>query len=176
MTRVVKAVVICSAVFAHGCSIQHVTRGRPSPRPEGSAASYRVPRTWDYRAHYRVPADRLKRIIASYVGVRYRYGGTTRRGMDCSGFVNVVFGELNHAKLPRSSRAMSRLGRAVPRKAARAGDLVFFRGGFLNRIDHVGIYLGEGKFAHVSRSKGVTYSSLAGDYYRRHYAGIRRIF
>jgi cell wall-associated NlpC family hydrolase len=135
-----------------------------------------VPRDWDYRKYYVVPADRLESIIKRHIGTPYRYGGMSRRGMDCSGFVNVVFSELNHARLPRTSRAMSRLGKPVASTDARAGDLVFFRGGIFKRINHVGIYIGDGRFAHASRKKGVICSELDSEYYRKHFAGIRRLF
>jgi probable lipoprotein NlpC len=171
------ACVLC-LLTATGCLTPYARYTRPSrqaaaPSPAGEL---KVPRDWDYRRHYRIPDQRLKSIIDKHLGTPYRYGGMDRRGMDCSGFVIVVFRELNRARLPRSSRAMSRLGRPVRREAGRSGDLVFFRGGFFNRVNHVGIYMGDGKFAHASRKKGVTYSSLDQDYYRKTFAGMRRIF
>ena len=141
-----------------------------------SGNHYVVTGNWDYRKHYTVPQDRLKKTIDSYLGTCYRWGGTTRKGMDCSGFVKTVYAEVSHAKLPRTSYSMSKLGHSVTRAKARPGDLIFFRGGIFNRINHVGIYMGKGRFAHASSSKGVKYSSLNTDYYRRRFAGIRRVF
>ena len=164
----------CVLFFSIGCA-PTVRYTRPS-RQSTAPSSYKVPRNWDYRKHYKVPPARLTSIIKKHLGTPYRYGGASRRGMDCSGFVNVVFKELNRAKLPRSSRAMSKLGKSVTLKDAKAGDLIFFRGGAFNRINHVGIYTGDKQFAHASRKKGVTYSSLDNDYYRKHFAGIRRLF
>jgi len=167
----------CIALLSAGCVAPYARYTRPSRQAHAAAASsYKVPRNWDYRTSYSVPPQRLASIIEKYIGTPYRYGGMSRAGMDCSGFVKIVFSELNRARLPRSSRAMYRLGRPVAQKDARPGDLVFFRSGAFNRIDHVGIYVGEGKFAHASRKKGVIYSDLADEYYRGHCAGIRRIF
>jgi hypothetical protein len=137
---------------------------------------YYVPSNWDYRANYKVPEAKLKRIVDSYVGARYKNGGMERSGFDCSGFVCVVFRELNHARLPRSTGKLKRLGSAVSPDDARIGDLVFFHGGIFGSINHVGIYMGNRTFAHASISKGVTYDSLDDDYYRKHYAMTRRIF
>jgi len=135
-----------------------------------------VPRDWDYRKNYKVPQDRLQTIIQGWIGVRYRYGGMNRRGVDCSGFVCLVYQELNGTVLPHSSRKMHRMGRFVSNSDARSGDLVFFRGGLFNTINHVGIYIGDNKFAHASSSNGVRYSSLDESYYKKRFAEIRRLF
>jgi cell wall-associated NlpC family hydrolase len=135
-----------------------------------------VPRNWDYRKSYAIPPSRLSSIIDSYIGVPYRYGGTSRKGIDCSGLVFLVFKELAHAKMPRSSRQLARLGRPVNRGGAKPGDLVFFRGGMFNGINHVGIMVGQDRFAHASTKKGVMYSRLDEEYFTNHFAFIKRVF
>jgi cell wall-associated NlpC family hydrolase len=135
-----------------------------------------VPANYDYRTHYQVPPQRLQKIAESYLGVPYRYGGDSRRGMDCSGYVTRVYRELNRARLPRTSRQLYKLGTRVTRANARAGDLVFFRSGMFNRVNHVGVYIRDGKFIHASSSRGVIYSSLDSQWYKAHFAGIRRLF
>jgi lipoprotein Spr len=135
-----------------------------------------VPANWDYRTSYHVPRERLKKIADSYLGTRYKRGGENRAGLDCSGFVCRVFRELNGAKLPRSSGKQWKLGRLVSPADARPGDFVFFRGGLFGTVNHVGIYMGGGRFVHASTSNGVIYSSLDDDYYKKHFAGIRRVF
>ena len=109
-----------------------------------------------------------------YRGVRYRYAGTTTRGMDCSGLVYRVLSSKGIAA-PHNSRALYRLGKPVARQALRSGDLVFFntRGG---GISHVGIYIGDGKFVHASSGKGrVRVDRLDNGYYARRYVGARRV-
>jgi uncharacterized protein YfaT (DUF1175 family) len=137
---------------------------------------YYVPSNWDYRTNYKVPETKLKRIVDSYIGVRYKNGGMGPSGFDCSGFVSVVFRELNHARIPRSTGKLKWIGRQVSPGDARIGDMLFFRGGVFGAINHVGIYMGNRSFAHASTSKGVTYDSLDDDYYRKHFAMVRRIF
>jgi cell wall-associated NlpC family hydrolase len=165
------SLVTAAAMALTGCA--------PSVRYAGDTSGkqhYSVPQNWDYRTSYKVPETRLKRIVDSYIGVRYKNGGMNRSGFDCSGFVSVVFGELNHARLPRSTRKLKWLGRQVSPDNGRIGDLVFFHGGVFGGINHVGIYMGNRTFAHASSSLGVTYDSLDDDYYRKHFAMTRRVF
>ena len=107
---------------------------------------------------------------ARWMGVPYRYGGKTMRGVDCSGFVMNVFREVYGKSLARSSADMlKRNCRKVGRAKLKEGDLVFFRTGRGKRKvpNHVGIYLKNGKFIHASTSRGVIVSSLSEPYYVR---------
>lgn len=114
----------------------------------------------------------LRRVAESYLGVKYRWGGADRNGMDCSGFVQRVFDEVHKVKLPRSSAAMARYGKDVDRDDLEPGDLVFFK---RVRIDHVGIYMGDGFFIHSQSGIGVTYTKLDSPYFSTHYAEAKRI-
>lgn len=112
-----------------------------------------------------------------YEGVRYRYGGMSRKGMDCSGLVMTAFGDTS-VNLPRTSSEMAQVGERVRKAEAQTGDLIFFktRG---NRISHVGIITevldDEIKFIHSSTSKGVIVSSTKENYYSRTFAQINRV-
>jgi probable lipoprotein NlpC len=135
-----------------------------------------VPKNWDYRKYYKVPSDRLVKVVESYIGIPYRWGGMSRRGVDCSGFVCLVYKELNHVQLAHSSRKMSHYGREVSLSQALAGDLIFFKGGIFGSINHVGIYLGQKRFVHASTNKGVMYSYIDEPYYEERFAEVRRVF
>ena len=107
------------------------------------------------------------------LGVRYVYGGTSRGGFDCSGFVQYVFAK-HGIKLPRTALQMSSVGQRVSREDLQAGDQVFFIT-VGNRISHVGIYIGGGSFIHASSGGGhVRINKLSDNYYNRRYAGARR--
>ncbi|RLA94703.1 MAG: hypothetical protein DRG83_19440, partial [Deltaproteobacteria bacterium] len=116
----------------------------------------------------------MAQTIRNFLGVPYRWGGTTRYGIDCSGFVQRVFREQG-IYLPRVSRQQYRVGKYVPRNKLKYGDLVFFSKYGDGYITHVGVYIGNGRFAHSCCSKGVTISSLDYRYYRVRYEGARRV-
>ena len=129
------------------------------------------------RAFRQADSSRLLRVVDTYLGVPYRWGGTTRQGMDCSALTRAVFREAYGLELPRTSGEMSRLGRRVePENSLKPGDLVFFR---LSEsgpgISHVGVYVGEGRFAHASASRGGVVDELTTPYFKSRYAGARRI-
>lgn len=118
--------------------------------------------------------ESLVQTAMAYRGVRYRYGGMTTRGMDCSGLVARVLG-LHGIDAPHNSTALYKLGRRVSKAELRPGDLVFFntRG---RGISHVGIYVGDGEFIHASSGRGrVRVDTLEEGYYSRRYVGARRI-
>lgn len=124
--------------------------------------------------------DFITRIISTamrYQGTRYRLGGTSAAGFDCSGLMVKTFQE-HDISLPRTSQEMSRLGVRLPNHEIKKGDLVFFktRRGV---ISHVGLVTevqgGNIKFIHSSTSSGVIISSLNEDYYRRTFSHASRI-
>lgn len=119
---------------------------------------------------------RLYREIQDYLGVPYRWGGTTSRGMDCSGFVSTVYRKALEIELPRSTESMFHEGIQVSRRRLVFGDLVFFRKSPRPVPAHVGIYVGRDAFVHSSTSSGVIISSLEDKYYRRRYLGAKRIY
>ncbi|MEJ2719511.1 MAG: C40 family peptidase [bacterium] len=111
----------------------------------------------------------------SFVGTPYRYGGQTRNGVDCSGFVMAVYREFD-IRLPRTSADQSRVGQEVNSSNIRPADLVFFKTSGGGSVSHVGIYIGGGKFIHASTSaRKVRIDTLDDDYFRRRYRGARRV-
>ena len=117
--------------------------------------------------------QKLEREFKKYKGVKYRYGGTTSRGFDCSGYVQRVYKEAFNINLPRTTKAMMKTGVKVSKKNLKIGDLVFFHP--TRKYYHVGIYMGDGVFMHASTSKGVMKSRLDLKYWQRSYVTARRI-
>lgn len=123
-----------------------------------------------------VPAD-VPIYALSLVGNPYRLGGTSpETGLDCSGFVAHVYGQVTGAVLPRDSRSISAQTLPLAPDELLPGDLVFFN--TLERaFSHVGIYLGDGRFVHAasSRSGAVMVSRIGDPYWRERYDGARRV-
>jgi lipoprotein Spr len=107
--------------------------------------------------------------VSLWLGVPYRHGGLSRKGLDCSGFTYLVYQKVYNKKLPRSTAGLSEMKmHHIQKGNLRPGDLVFFTTSKShNRISHVGIYLKDGRFIHASTNRGVTVSHLDEDYYSR---------
>lgn len=117
--------------------------------------------------------SRLMDQYADWKGVRYRLGGTSKRGIDCSAFVQTTFREQFGLDLPRSTYEQEDSGKSINRGKLRPGDLVLFRAGSTGR--HVGIYLGNDNFVHASTSSGVMISNLNDSYWKTRYREARRV-
>ncbi|SMY35079.1 NlpC/P60 family protein [Photobacterium andalusiense] len=112
-------------------------------------------------------------VYHNWKGTPYRYGGSSKKGIDCSAFVQVGYSSVYQKMLPRTTLELVKKGKQVKRHTAKEGDLVFFRTGRNSR--HVGIYLGNSEFLHASQSKGVIISRLDNPYWKRHFWQIRRL-
>ena len=122
----------------------------------------------------KIDKAKMGRIINSFLGVPYQYGGDTKSGMDCSGLVAQVYRKYAGFSLPRSTKKLYQLVKQVDQDNLVYGDLVFFSDGWFS-VSHVGIYIGNGQFVHSAKSSGVIVSSLEENYYRKRYRGARRV-
>ncbi|CAH2031732.1 NlpC/P60 family protein [Trichlorobacter ammonificans] len=116
------------------------------------------------------------RTAERFVGIPYQWGGdTVVDGMDCSGFTRAVY-NLCGINIPRTSREQFKAGNAIPKEELRDGDLVFF-GTSESSINHVGIYVGNGKFVHAPRrGEEIRTASIGESYFERRFVGARRYF
>ena len=112
------------------------------------------------------------RVVKTFLGVPYKLGGSTLKGMDCSAFVKKIY-ELFNIELPRTTREQFSIGKKIQKNQLEEGDLVFFREG--GNRSHVGIYVGDNQFVHASSySREVKIDYLDTPYYsKRFLRGIR---
>ena len=112
--------------------------------------------------------------LYDWLGVPYKYAGHTKKGVDCSSFVKIVLNSVFNTEIKGNAASLHRQATAVKKKDLKEGDLVFFD---INKgyISHIGIYLGNGYFAHASCSRGVMLNNLSERYYKKYFKGGGRI-
>ena len=122
--------------------------------------------------------DQLIEEASENIGTRYRTGGTSKSGFDCSGLMLTTYGAFD-IKLPRTSREQSSIGTKISTEEAQKGDLIFFKTNGRSQINHVGMVVevneGEIKFIHSSVSNGVIISSTKERYYQKNFSQINRV-
>jgi lipoprotein Spr len=114
----------------------------------------------------------LFKVLDEWMGTRYRLGGTTKDGIDCSALMQILFTGLYGIALPRTAREQYNFSRKISRTDLKEGDLVFFN--TIGGVSHVGMYLQNNKFIHASTS-GVTISDLYDEYWMKKFIGVGRV-
>ncbi len=162
--------------------VEVVIEARPKPVAGNTASSATIERSallhFKYAQRMDVEVEeitntKLYTAIDNWWATRYCYGGTTRRGVDCSALTGALLSEGFGITLSRTARAQYAECKKINRINLKEGDLVFFntRGG----ISHVGVYLNNGYFVHSSVHAGVTISSLSDSYYSKKFIGGGRM-
>lgn len=142
----------------------------PAPAPSTPAAPSRFS-----PSNHPVSVDKLMAFVADWKGTPYRYGGLSRSGIDCSGFTSTLYKDVYQTTIPRTSLDQFQVGTPVSPSDLQPGDLVFFQLKQTRTVSHVGVFLGNGDFAHASLSAGVTIDKLTDPYYADTYKGARRV-
>jgi cell wall-associated NlpC family hydrolase len=112
-------------------------------------------------------------VAKNYIGTPYKYGGTSPKGFDCSGFVGYSYKKVGKS-LPRTTASIYKKGKKVKKANLQKGDLIFFET-YKKGASHVGIYIGSNQFIHSSSSKGVKVDKLSNSYWKTKYYGAKRI-
>lgn len=183
LLKFLPVIILTLGILAGGC---HSTR-KEVVKPVEKVKEYEVPqpKTDKKRDEKKYTGKKKKKesvapkVVAeaqNWIGTKYKYGGHSRNGTDCSGFIMQIFEDIAGIKLPRDSRSQQAFVEPLKRGDLAPGDLVFFAskvGG--SRVGHVGLYIGKGNFIHSSTSKGVIISNLDETYYDRHYHSSGRV-
>lgn len=147
----------------------------PAPAPAPTPTPTPIPGPTPTPAPSTSFGQQVVTFAEKFMGVPYVFGATGPNAYDCSGFVQMVYRHFG-VYLPRTSIAQSRVGQFVSKANLQPGDLVFFQYTYTSRgVDHVGIYIGGGKFINAWPGPGVTISDLNRPYFQSHYWGARRV-
>ncbi len=159
--RHLRTALVLSALLLSGCSL--IASRSPAPRPPASAP---LPAE---------PGAAIANLAASLIGTSYEFGGADLTGFDCSGLALFVHERVG-ISIPRSAAAQQRAAQAVPLTQLLPGDLVFFRMGS-GGIDHVGVYLGAGRFVHAPhRGVAVSSADLSAGFFAHHLVNAGRFW
>jgi len=158
--------------YAHDLLLKSETNGSVFKENPSGENVFSI--TEDTSVKYKIIRKGIIEKAFNYIGVSYRYGASSEKGFDCSGFVKFVFRKFG-LELPHSSYSQYRLSKHIETNEAQLGDLVFFitRG---KGVSHVGIYLGNKQFIHSpGRGRTVSIDSLSAGYYKKHLVGFGSI-
>jgi len=122
-----------------------------------------------------VNSDEVMYKVIEYLNTPYLWGGTSKRGIDCSAFVQAVMYQALGVALPRTSLEQSGVGESVEVADLKFGDLLFFDTMHKGRVTHVGMYLSDGYFVHSGSSTGVIVTSLEKETYARAFLKAKRV-
>jgi hypothetical protein len=119
--------------------------------------------------------EEFAKEVKKYLGIPYRLGGSSKKGMDCSNFSRIVYRKILGIEIPNNSinQFSSSELKPIDSDDLQMGDLIFF-GNKKKRINHVGVYLSDGQFIHASSSQGITVSSLDSRYWKKRFVSSKR--
>lgn len=124
----------------------------------------------EYNQQNKAQSNKLLAHFDKWEGTRYKLGGSTKHGIDCSGFTQAMLKDVYNTQLPRTTSEQKYIGKQISKNELKVGDLVFFR-----KNHHVGIYMGNGNFIHSSTKRGVEMNTLDSGYYAKVFTQARRV-
>lgn len=164
-------IIFIALLLVVGCS------GTPRYRTGGQVKTEKKSNKQTAKIDPRLSTDdniKFGRILQSYLGRPHVSHSNKKSGLDCSKFTRSAYKDFNGLRLPRTAAEQFKSGRKIRSKDMRYGDLVFYKTTG-KKISHVGIYVGNNQFIHVSSSKGVIVTNMKEKYWARRFVGARRV-
>lgn len=174
------ATTLCIFALAMGvlssCHSSHTAaRGQKTALSKITSHKHAAPKQHDNIAKPDAHGSKLLEEAYDWLGTPYLYGGNDRNGVDCSGFVLQVYLNAECISLPRTSAQQAEWCQRADTAALEVGDLVFFAVSDPARVNHVGMYVGDGKMIHASSSRGVVIDPMDGAFWRKHLHSAGRV-
>ncbi len=164
-------VTLLIVVLVSGCSVFRKTPTKPTTNGTSNTTVKTENKTFPIS---KKENEKLYTACQNWLGVPYKFGGSTKAGVDCSGLVNALYKEAYATQVPRTTSEMYSKYLVVKTNELRTGDLVFFN--FESKkASHVGMYLNDRKFIHASTKKGVIVGSLDDAYNAKYFIGGARV-
>jgi lipoprotein Spr/probable lipoprotein NlpC len=155
-------------IFLSACSSK---KTRIYNKKQSSTLQKKVKQTASKNSNYKTKA--LYEEYNKWLGTKYKLGGQSLSGVDCSSFIQQVYLNVFGLKIPRTTKKQAKSGYEIVKKELHAGDMIFFKTGW--DVRHVGIIIENGKFIHTSTKRGVSMSSIHNPYWRGNYWQSRRV-
>ena len=155
--------VLTVLLLLSGCSTRKVSK--PSYKATKTITKTKHTGNWINKA--------LSKEYSKWDGTPYKYGGTSRKGVDCSSLMQILYRDAFGLQIPRTTASQAKIGYQINKNSSREGDLVFFKTGYNTR--HSGILIEKGKFIHSSTKYGVIISNLNNPYWKSKYWQTRRV-
>lgn len=164
--------ILCLILTACGTGRNAVSRGTVNKgnteQPSQGTYSDSKQTISNNRTKYNL-SDALVSEAHTWLGTKYKYGGHSKSGTDCSGMIMEIFYKILNIKLPRTSWEQQAYCSIIPRNAMAPGDLIFFANGSGSQVSHVGIFIGNNQMIHASPSRGVIISNIFENYFTKNF-------
>lgn len=162
MRRIIFVIIVLTLLSACGGGKKTVVKAKDTHIVDKYAKILQAPKS-------DIKDVKLYKFIDDWHGTKYRFGGMSRSGVDCSGFCNVLYSQVYSKQIQRTTSELSKKIKKKSKGSLTEGDFVFFNIS-KKKNSHVGIYLKNNMFVHASSSKGVIISSLENPYYKKAYS------
>ena len=167
MRKIFFILIICIAALRVAAQPEPCDQNGTDPEQQQLELCYRFSNIFGYTIDT-ISNLKLFELISEWLGTDYCYGGDTKNGVDCSGFVNVLYKKVYNTELEGSSKDIYKNVKPLKKSQLHEGDMVFFKIR-KKRVSHVGVYIGNNKFVHASVHEGVTISDLDEPYYKKYF-------